>query len=88
MINLIMSFVPVQVAPMQPAFVQQADAPMVPAGPLYSEEEAKEMHDMFPSVDLEVIKCVLDEKRGNKEECVNALLQMTQDFEKQPTSTT
>jgi uncharacterized protein YlaN (UPF0358 family) len=39
---------------------------MVPSGPLYSEEDAKEMHDMFPSVDLEVIKCVLDEKRGNK----------------------
>lgn len=61
---------PQQVIPMQ----QQQ-----PEGPLYTEEDAKEIHEMFPAIELDVIKCVLDEKRGNKDATINALLQMNQD---------
>ncbi|VDN30499.1 unnamed protein product [Gongylonema pulchrum] len=44
---------------------------------LFTEEEVNELHAMFPTVDTDVIKCILEEKRGNKDATVTAILEMT-----------
>ncbi|VDM97916.1 unnamed protein product [Thelazia callipaeda] len=44
---------------------------------LYTEEDSKELHAMFPSVEIDVIKCILEEKRGNKNAAVSAILEIT-----------
>ncbi len=43
-------------------------------GPLYTDDDVNELQEVFPNIDLEVIKSVLDEKRGNKDAAINALL--------------
>jgi toll-interacting protein len=50
-----------------------------PPPPLYTEEDAKELAEMFPNMEAEVIRSVLDEKRGNKDAAVNALLSIGSD---------
>ncbi|KAK6187648.1 hypothetical protein SNE40_005627 [Patella caerulea] len=47
--------------------------------PLYTDDDLKEFKDMFPNMDLEVIKSVLEANRGNKETTINALLTMNSD---------
>lgn len=47
--------------------------------PLFTEEEVNELHAMFPSVEVDVIRCILEEKRGNKDSTVTAILEMTAD---------
>lgn len=42
-----------------------------------TEEDIKELHNMFQSVDADVIRCILEEKRGDKDGAVNAILEMT-----------
>ncbi|ESO89186.1 hypothetical protein LOTGIDRAFT_154274 [Lottia gigantea] len=59
--------VPVQYPAVQPA--QQR--------PMYTDDDLKEFKDMFPNMDLDVIKSVLEANRGNKESTINALLTMT-----------
>ncbi|CAB3408036.1 unnamed protein product [Caenorhabditis bovis] len=55
---------------------EQMDVP--PPRPVeITDEDTKELEAMFPSVDKEVIKCVLEERRGDKDATVNALLEMT-----------
>ncbi|VDK53806.1 unnamed protein product [Gongylonema pulchrum] len=74
-INLIISFAPVEMPPprTQQRAEQQIQQPMV----LFTEEEVNELHAMFPTVDTDVIKCILEEKRGNKDATVTAILEMT-----------
>lgn len=78
-INLIISFHPVQQATEEtrgergPAqAVQEPEAVIV-----ITEEDVNELHGMFQTVDADVIRCILEEKRGNKDAAVNAILEMT-----------
>lgn len=53
---------------------QQPASPVPPRQ--ISEEERKQLEEMFPSVDAEVVKSVLEASQGNKEVAINSLLQM------------
>ncbi|PIC51640.1 hypothetical protein B9Z55_002071 [Caenorhabditis nigoni] len=76
MIHLHFAFVPIDLpTPLPEAQQVQEDAP----APLLeiTEEDTKEIQEMFPTVDKEVIKCILEERRGDKESAVSAILEMT-----------
>ncbi|KAI1730716.1 c2 domain-containing protein [Ditylenchus destructor] len=83
-INLVISFGQVSNMPQvratgQPDLAdQQQSLPpeMVTPGPLFTEEELEELHAMFPTIDKEVIRSVLEARRGEKDSTVTALLEM------------
>lgn len=55
---------------------QQQQQPQQPAGPLYTDEDVQQVQEMFPDVDAEVIKSLLDANRGSKDATINNLLSM------------
>nr|CAH7754632.1 unnamed protein product [Callosobruchus chinensis] len=59
-----------------PAATNQTGSP--PPMPVLSESELKQIEEMFPNIEKEVIKTVFEANRGNKESTINSLLQMAE----------
>ncbi|XP_003385164.1 PREDICTED: toll-interacting protein B [Amphimedon queenslandica] len=60
---------------MQPQ--QQPTAVQAPSRPPVTDEDVRQMKEMFPTVDNEVVKSVLEATGGNKDQAVTNLLSMT-----------
>uniref|UniRef100_A0A5S6QQR3 CUE domain-containing protein n=1 Tax=Trichuris muris TaxID=70415 RepID=A0A5S6QQR3_TRIMR len=82
MINLVLSLDPIVMpptgclAPLQPTAYGPPLAP-VTVHPPFTQADVNELHEMFPAVDEDVISGILEEKRGNKEAAINALLSLS-----------
>jgi toll-interacting protein len=82
-INLVVSFSPVP-RPQNAIEVEEATAQIPPpaagnAEPIdqmFTEEELNELAEMFPNIEREVIKQVLEANRGAKDQTVNSLIEM------------
>lgn len=66
-------YAPVNVYTTPPATAQP---PVVPSSMPNAEIELKQISEMFPNVDKEVIKSVYDANQGKKDVTINSLLQM------------
>ena len=71
---------PIPVQPLPPVYVDATRGPPVPPAPavLVSPEDVNQLRDMFPSIDADVIKTLLENERGNRDRVANMLLQMSE----------
>ena len=53
--------------------------PAMPPGPPYTEEDFKQVKDMFPNLEDDIIQSVFAANNGNKDATINNLLQMSAD---------
>lgn len=44
-----------------------------------NEEDVKQVQEMFPNIEIDVIKAIMETERGNKDRTINSLLQLTND---------
>lgn len=63
--------------PVGPVYTVQVAPP--PAPLVINEDDVKLVHEMFPNLDVDVIRTILENERGNKDRAINNLLQMTSD---------
>ncbi|WKX92235.1 hypothetical protein Q1695_010344 [Nippostrongylus brasiliensis] len=75
MLHLIISFAPVEATISAAGLQPMAVSPPLPVE--ITAEDTMELEAMFPGVDREVIRCVLEESRGDKDATVSALLEMS-----------
>ncbi|GMR53071.1 hypothetical protein PMAYCL1PPCAC_23266, partial [Pristionchus mayeri] len=89
LVHLIISFAPVDTPIAHPAYQggptypdgspvhQPSDAPGAVPGPVFSDDDVKAVKELFPDIDEEVVRAILEEKRGDQDATVSALLEMT-----------
>lgn len=68
---------PLPVHTLPPVHVDRSQNP--PLAPVaISDQDVHQLRDMFPSIDVDVIRTLLENERGNRDQVVNLLLQMSE----------